>query len=1110
MKRRKKNDRPVSRLLALLIAVVLLGGTFTSFVLGETNDDPADTVFSSMTVEEQYNALFEMSDEEISGALSQLTEEQYHALEDYVIELESSKQEPIETVVFTEAGPFMPAVSVVPVRRLMKAGSRGAGESSPDGLELNKQFTDNGDGTYTITLESYTTGDVISTEVSTPVDIVLVLDQSGSMAYDFDGDTSSYANSRQKAMKDAVANFISNVHDKFSDSADHRISIVTFGSNASDLAGWTAVDNAGFTSLSNAVNGLPTSPSGATNAGAAMGRAQHLVTDEYSYTGSNTDRQKVVVVFTDGVPTTGSTFSTGVANGALNAAANIKAAGATIYSVGIFTGANPSELYGASGHFQNSNGTVGSYWADASLLIFGDVEHADVPAGNRFLNYLSSNFGGITSIGLTRNNYNIIIAQYTRYTITQNYSRINSNYYLTANNASSLDDIFQSIAEQIVTPAIDLGSETVVKDIIAPQLQIPEGSTVRFYTQNSTNGTDGWGTKTEITDGSVHLVPSGDDSTVSVSGFDYNANCVTEELKEDGTHGKKLIIEITVEPGPDFLGGTIDTNGPDSGIYPDGSTTPIGTFPVPDNAFTLKPITPEDAERNIYLSTEDQLAESFSSLVFTIGGQEISFNNLFNGINNAGVDYELMIMDGDDLKGTYRIPAGKTPSDPESGWAGMSAPVLPAKAYTIDSIVSDKTCPPWDPRLDPEDPAYDPNAPKPQVMEGHIDLHVFNPILTYADKNVYYAGNQINVENVTPDSVVWKFGNTLDTAVTMDTVKPTLTYTYSGVTGTTVDQNADYTVAVTTVKNGNVDLLTQYEGGVSFLRDCAVENIDDGEASAEEAFKIHVYMPSFEFVDMTKYYGEEITLPTSYTPTWKNSNGDAAPSTMDNTAPELIVTPTPASGAVSNGVVSVASDFDVAVSIKAGNTDITSSVIGSCTRTCDTETGTLTPTAAKAYVVHVKTLSVIVDKKISGKFADLTKKYNFIVGFTPAKNGGPGYTAESFELGNLGSKTLEGLPLGTITITESGVPEGYKVTFTVDDTAGNAITPNNGSASSEGITLGTNHTDDEVKVTVTNTYEDVPPTAVVDGLSGLWGVFTGIGGIASLEFFKRKKRNSVK
>lgn len=209
-------------------------------------------------------------------------------------------------------------------------------ENSP--VQVKK--TINGDGTK-LTLEAYVTNEVTQTSSTKPLDIVLVLDQSGSMAYNFDGnDKGSASEWRQYAMKQAVNSFIEKAT-----SADgtHNMAIVTFGTDAKVLnSGWTKVDTEGAKALTNAINGLSDKPTGATNVGAGMQKAQELMNSAKS----DTNRQKVVIVFTDGVPTTTNEFDTDVANSAITAAKSMKDAGVTVYTVGIFNGANPDQLYG--------------------------------------------------------------------------------------------------------------------------------------------------------------------------------------------------------------------------------------------------------------------------------------------------------------------------------------------------------------------------------------------------------------------------------------------------------------------------------------------------------------------------------------------------------------------------------------------------------------------------------------------------------------------------------------------------------------------------------------------------------------------------------------------
>ena len=100
------------------------------------------------------------------------------------------------------------------------------------------------------------------------------------------------------SIKQAVNAFIAKVGEQYSNQGDHQMAIVTFGTNAAQLIGWTAVNDSGKTALTGAINGLPQTPSGATNVGTGMQEAQKLM----SSAKSGADRQKVVIVFTDGVP----------------------------------------------------------------------------------------------------------------------------------------------------------------------------------------------------------------------------------------------------------------------------------------------------------------------------------------------------------------------------------------------------------------------------------------------------------------------------------------------------------------------------------------------------------------------------------------------------------------------------------------------------------------------------------------------------------------------------------------------------------------------------------------------------------------------------------------
>ena len=270
-------------------------------------------------------------------------------------------------------------------------------EPADNGVVFTKTAEAKDNGNVEITLKAYTTGKTITSVSSKPVDIVLVLDQSGSMKDGFGTVT------RQAAMKDAVKNFIRNIDPN----GEHRVSIVTFGSDSSQLVGFSEANDNNKENLYEMIDSLPANPSGATNVAAGMSSAQTLISS------ANADSQKVVIVFTDGVPTKQSDFNTDVATHAISTAKQLKDAGVTIYTIGIFDGADPEQMYGAKADYAFydyiiCSGEVNSVWGGNFLsdLFGGDIRNDDIPAGNRFLNYLSNNFLSADSIGISYGSYN--------------------------------------------------------------------------------------------------------------------------------------------------------------------------------------------------------------------------------------------------------------------------------------------------------------------------------------------------------------------------------------------------------------------------------------------------------------------------------------------------------------------------------------------------------------------------------------------------------------------------------------------------------------------------------------------------------------------------------
>lgn len=271
---------------------------------------------------------------------------------------------------------------------------------------------------------------------------------------------------------------------------------------------------------------------------------------------SGETRNRVVVLFTDGVPGW-SGFESNTASAAISQASTAKNTyGATVYSIGIFSGADAS-----SAGNQNGNETQKANW---------------------FMQQVSSNNG------------------------TPRWP----SYYLSAGDADSLNSIFQQISNNITTggSSTTLGSETVIKDIISPYFTLPAGasaSDIRLDTYACTGKTSDTYTWSSTSGGNGGATATLSDDQVSVTGFDFSENWCGTETGTDGSvtyRGKKLVITFTVDPKPGFLGGNgVPTNG-NAGVYENGSaTTPVITFEQPTVDVPIQDVTVTAEDKNVYL-----------------------------------------------------------------------------------------------------------------------------------------------------------------------------------------------------------------------------------------------------------------------------------------------------------------------------------------------------------------------------------------------------------------------------------------------------------------------------------------------------------------------------
>ncbi len=253
-----------------------------------------------------------------------------------------------------------------------------------------------------------------------PIDIVLVLDASGSMS-DPMGSTDS--TKRINALKTAANNFLdeagkrnAEIEDttkqiqvalvKFAGDSTTRVGDNTYrdGQNTYNYSQVVKTSTTDMTSLKNAVNKL--SPAGATRADNGMALAQGIVNQTDA---TRPNAKKVIIFFTDGMPTSFSNYDPEVAGKAINTAKTIKSSGTTIYTVGIFSGADSS---------------------NPSANPSGDTQLA-----NRFMHAVSSNYPDASSSG----------NDWAGYTVSMGTRAENSSYYKTATNSDELNTVFQDI-----------------------------------------------------------------------------------------------------------------------------------------------------------------------------------------------------------------------------------------------------------------------------------------------------------------------------------------------------------------------------------------------------------------------------------------------------------------------------------------------------------------------------------------------------------------------------------------------------------------------------------------------------------------------------------------
>lgn len=375
-----------------------------------------------------------------------------------------------------------------------------------------------GSSAFITALSALSSTSNVSSTSTTPLDIVLVLDASGSMDDPMNRNDNT---KRIDALKKAANDFVTTIAEQnqgISDSSkQHQVSIVKFSGDKSAVVGndtYTkggyaynysqvmktmspCTDAAAFTSTINSIR-----PAGATRADNGLQLAQ-------SQTSNREDAKKIVIFFTDGSPTSTSGFESGVASEAVSAAKAMKDKGTTVYTIGIFSDANPSaDPSGASNE-------------------------------NKFMHAVSSNYPEAS------------------YTYTQGFwgswnwdlgtRAEGSDFYKSASNADDLDKVFEGISSEIVKGSgyptkVTEGAEhqdgfITIDDALGAYMQVDGFKAIALNGQIFEN-------PTQTTAGNVDTYTF--DGTVTMDGKDVSLGnvVITVTKSKDPAVGDKVKVKV--------------------------------------------------------------------------------------------------------------------------------------------------------------------------------------------------------------------------------------------------------------------------------------------------------------------------------------------------------------------------------------------------------------------------------------------------------------------------------------------------------------------------------------------------------------------------------------
>lgn len=372
-------------------------------VLQESGQEDSQPVEQNLMVgEEQPSEQEQPSDQEAYQQVEQETEQETKEETEQWVEQEVEQQSEQQS----DEQPV--TLSAQPIARANRAQSVAQNETGSQlgAPEKHKRIKKNDNGSYTVNVDVKGASSTTTVTTTQPIDFTLVLDVSGSMD---DPMSKTDRTKRLDALKEAVKAFLDEAANTNTEAGSElvHVGLVKFAGNEKDKIGDDTYRSGGYTynysqivsDLTADMNGLKNKVSKLKAAGAT--RADNGFNLAAKMMGSaRTDAKKVVIFFTDGSPTSSSGFEGKVANKAVEAAKELKDGGATVYPIGVFSGADPSSIQGNE---------------------------------NQFMHAVSSNFPKATK-------YN-----------QRGEGNIKAGYYKSATNASELNAIFDEIEKSETT-----------------------------------------------------------------------------------------------------------------------------------------------------------------------------------------------------------------------------------------------------------------------------------------------------------------------------------------------------------------------------------------------------------------------------------------------------------------------------------------------------------------------------------------------------------------------------------------------------------------------------------------------------------------------------------